>query len=87
MNAIKEQPSCKTEINQGISQYCCISPTLVNILIFFDLEKAFDCVNHEILLYKLEFYGITDNVYMLLKSYLQNRHQRVIIKNGPFDKS
>jgi hypothetical protein len=55
--------------------------------IFFDLEKAFDCVNHEILLYKLEFCSITDNVYRLLKSYLQHRYQRVKIGNGRFDKS
>ena len=36
--------------------------------IFFNLEKAFDCVNHNILLSKLEFYGITDNIYILIKS-------------------
>jgi hypothetical protein len=41
--------------------------------IFFDLGKAFDCINHGIFLAKLEFYGITDGVYSLMQSYLKNR--------------
>ena len=41
--------------------------------IFCDLEKAFDYVNHKILLTKLEFYGITGNHYKFYKSCLTNR--------------
>jgi len=36
--------------------------------IFCDVEKGFDCVNHKILLSKLEFYGLTGNHYKLYKS-------------------
>ena len=49
--------------------------------IFRDLTKAFDCVNHTILRSKLEFYGITGSAYNLLKSYLNDRYQTVLIKN------
>ena len=47
--------------------------------IFCDLEKVFDCVDHEILLLKLKTYGITDNHYKLYKSYLNNRYQRTLV--------
>jgi len=49
--------------------------------IFCDLSKAFDCVNHCILLSKLKFYGITGRAYSLLSSYLSDRYQRVFLKN------
>jgi len=44
---------------------------------FCDLEKAFDCVNHDILLSKLKFYGISDKDLQLYHSYLGNRYCRI----------
>ena len=49
--------------------------------IFIDLRKAFDTVNHSILLKKLEHYGIRNTVYKWFESYLSNRRQYVFV-NG-----
>ena len=49
--------------------------------IFIDLEKAFDTVDHNILLNKLSYYGIRGIAYDWFKSYLSNRSQFVSI-NG-----
>ena len=49
--------------------------------IFSDLQKAFNCSNHNILLTKLELYRITGITYKLIKSYLQGRYQIVVLNN------
>jgi hypothetical protein len=49
--------------------------------IFCDLSKTFDCVDHEILISKLELYGISGKAKQLTTSDLQKRYQRVLIKN------
>ena len=49
--------------------------------IFLDLAKAFDTVNHTILLTKLYHYGIRGIPYNWFKNYLSNRHQYVSLNN------
>ena len=50
--------------------------------IFLDFQKAFDSVDHTILLSKLNFYGIRGHAHDWFRSYLANRKQFVTIDNS-----
>ena len=50
--------------------------------ILMDLSKAFDTLNHELLVAKLHAYGFTHSALSLIYSYLSNRWQRTKINNS-----
>ena len=54
----------------------------IPINIYLDLSKAFDTLDHNILLHKLSHYGVKNTAFDLFKSYLSNRKQYVELINS-----
>ena len=50
--------------------------------VLMDLSKAFDCMNHQLLIAKLDAYGFGKNSLLIIESYLSNRWQRVKVNNS-----
>jgi hypothetical protein len=54
--------------------------------VFCDLQKAFDYVNHNVILEKVNFYGLSGSAIKVMTSYLENRYQRIIMKDIKLNK-
>ena len=50
--------------------------------VFLDFRKAFDLVDHEILLHTLSLYRFSTNTIQFFRSYLSNRQQLVKVNNN-----
>ena len=71
------------ELADRIIQQMDENKTPINI--YLDLSKAFDTLNHSILIHKLKLYGINGTAIQLFKSYLSNRKQHVEYENNTSD--
>ena len=65
------------ELNQRILYN--MNDKKLSLGIFLDLSKAFDLINHNLLLKKLDFYGFRGTINNWLSSYLKNRFQYVCL--------
>ena len=53
---------------------------LYDLVVLLDLKKAFDAVNHGILIQKLQMYGFETRALNFMRDYLRNRTQRCQLK-------
>ena len=60
---------------------CNFEKNLYTLGIFIDFSKAFDTVDHKILITKLENYGVKGTNLLSFKSYLKNRKQFIAYEN------
>ena len=75
------QPLCRTlyDVCNSINTSNVCSGT------FIDLSKAFDSLNHNLLLYKLRDFGILEKSSPWFESYLSNRCQKTLLNNTESD--
>ena len=81
-SGFRENHSCQTSLIRLIDSWLMdMDDDKIIGSVFLDFKKAFDLVDHEILLYKLKLNHFTDKACELFNSYLNGRFQ--VIKNGP----
>jgi len=86
---VKEQMGFQEKLSTDTATYAFLNTVLSSLDsknyaggLFCDLEKTFDCVNHDILLAKMKFCGVTGIAHNLIRSYLTNRYQRTKINQS-----
>ena len=81
LSAYIERYSCQHVLLRLIKTWLkCLDENNLVGAILMDLSKAFDCLPHDLLIAKLEAYGVTKDALKLIPPYLSQRKQ--FVKNG-----
>ena len=74
--------SCETQLTITVDELCRnLDRGLQTDVAILDFSKAFDKVPHDLLLHKLDCFGIRGHLHTWIKSFLTNRQMRVISEN------
>ena len=83
----RKKLSCEDALNTLVDQWRFNLDNNLDVLaIFLDLKKAFDTIDHELLLIKLKYYNVNQNSINLIKDYLSNRHFYVKVGESQAEK-
>ena len=77
----KRHSTSTSLLNATNNWFSNIDKVLINGVLFLDLRKAFDTVDHKILIDKLQTYGIKNSALSLFVSYLDKRYQFCKVNN------
>ena len=76
------QPTSAALLDSTNQWYSNMDKGLINIVAFLDLKKAFDTIDHDILIKIFHMYGVEQHSLNLLKSYLSNRSQTCFVNRS-----
>ncbi|KAK9876686.1 hypothetical protein WA026_014065 [Henosepilachna vigintioctopunctata] len=77
-SGFRKNYSCETAFQYTLHNWkTSVDKNFCTIVVFLDLKRAFETVNREILLFKLEKYGLKGTVLNWFRSYLSERQQNV----------
>ena len=85
-SGFREKYSCHTALIQMIDNWLMnINNKEITGVVFADLAKTFDVINHSLLLKKLALYRFSSSTLQLISSFLSNRKQQVCVNGSNSD--
>ena len=86
-SGFRPKHSCHSALTRIVEKWLSsVNNNLLSGAVFLDMQKAFDLVDHDILLKKLEAYHLDQSVLKFFHSYLQLREQKVYV-HGQFSRN